>query len=336
MSNAPSTPISVVAVTGSRTFLGTQLLRQLSDDPSIDQLIAVDIHEPDVISDKLTYLSLDLTSPTAGMELTKELRDKQVDTIVHGAFLSTPTHALAWAHELEDVGTMHLLDACAELQPARLLLPSTTLVYGASASNPNYLSEEAKLPSITESRFVNDKIKAEEQLVRFARNHEDVAVCSLRFAPILGPTIINLFTRFLSRPVAPTIVGFDPLMQCVHERDAVAATLLALRSSARGAFNIVGTGILPYSTVLALLGRVPLPMPTPVAKLLARVMWATQLSEVPPTLLDLLRHICVADGQKARDQLGFVPSYDIKQTLSELLGFQQDSITDNEQQGRAY
>src|SRR5438876_996424 len=81
-----------------------------------------------------------------------------------------------------------------------------------------------------------------------------------------------------SRPVCPSLLGFDPLMQFLHEEDAVSALCLALVSDVRGAFNIVGEGVLPYSTVLAMLGRLPLPLPRLVAYPLGRALWALQAS----------------------------------------------------------
>jgi UDP-glucose 4-epimerase len=48
-------------------------------------------------------------------------------------------------------------------------------------------------------------------------------VTVLRLAPILGPTVNNYLTRYLGRRVVPTLMGFDPLMQFLHEVDALAA-----------------------------------------------------------------------------------------------------------------
>jgi UDP-glucose 4-epimerase len=132
--------------------------------------------------------------------------------------------------------------------------------------------------------------------------------------------VVNYFTRFFSRPVAPRLMGVDPLLQFVHERDAVAALKRALDAAAEGAFNIVGDGVLPYSTVLAMMGRVPLPMPHFVARRLHRALWATQLGATPPTFLDFLRYLCVADGGRARRELGFKPRYDMRRTILDFLG----------------
>lgn len=320
----------VVAVTGACTFLGKELLRWLEEDPRCARVLALDVRPPPCRwGGKIEFVKLDLTQPRVDADLAALLQTAHVDTFVHGAFLSHPTHAAEWAHELEDVGTMHVLNACARNPPRRLVMVSTTLVYGAHAKNPNFLTEDADLRGHRDSRFVNDKVRAERQVQRFATEHPDVEVCVLRFAPILGPTVSNMYTRFLSRPVAPILMGHDPLMQFVHEQDAAYALFKAVDSSATGPFNIVGKGVLPYTTVLALLGRVPLPMPQLVARQLTKLLWATQLVGSPPSFLDFLLYMCVADGKRARAGLGFSPRLSIKRTLLDFLGVApEDGATD--------
>lgn len=318
----------IVAVTGACTFLGGELLRRLDEDPHYSRVLALDIRPPARVGGKVEFIKLDLTQPTVDGELATLLQRANVDTFVHGAFLSHPTHAAEWAHELEDVGTMHVLNACAGVEPRRLVMISTTLVYGAHPKNPNFLTEDAELRGHRDSRFVNDKVRAERQVQRFAKEHPKVEVCVLRFAPILGPTVSNMYTRFFARPVAPVMMGHDPLMQFVHEQDAAWALQRAVDSHATGAFNIVGKGVLPYTTVLALLGRVPVPMPQIVARQLTKVLWATQLVGSPPSFLDFLLYLCVADGAKARRELGFSPRLSIKRTILDFLGVSADEGID--------
>jgi UDP-glucose 4-epimerase len=325
-----STTGRVVAVTGACTYLGGELLRRLEEDPRYTKVLALDVRPPALApGGKVEYVKLDLTQPTVDGDLATLLQRNAVDTFVHGAFLSHPTHAAEWAHELEDVGTMHVLNACAGVAPRRFVMISTTLVYGAHRKNPNYLTEDAELRGHRDSRFVNDKVRAEKQVQRFAKEHPDVEVCVLRFAPILGPTVSNLYTRFFSRPIAPVMMGHDPLMQFVHEQDAAFALQRAVEGHTPGAFNNVGKGVLPYTTVLALLGRVPVPMPQLVAKQLTKVLWATQLTGSPPSFLDFLQFLCVADGGKARRELGFAPRLSIKRTILDFLGVApEDGATD--------
>lgn len=314
----------VVAITGACHFLGTELIKRLEEDATCARVLALDIRKPDIPLEKTEFHHIDLTVPGVDRALARLLQDNQVDTLVHAAFLSFPTHASEWAHELEDVGTMHVLNACAKASPARFILVSSTLVYGASPANPNFLSESDRLKGHPRSRFITDKVGAERQVWRFAEEHPGVQVAVLRFAPILGPTIDNMFTRFFSRPMAPVMMGYDPLLQFVHESDAVIALKLAVDRNVAGPFNIVGKGVLPYKTVLALMGRLPLSMPHLLARPLAKAMWVTQLADTPPSFLDFLRFLCVADGERAKRELGFVARFGIKRTALDFAGVAAD------------
>lgn len=314
----------VVAITGACHFLGTELIKRLEEDATCARILALDIRKPDIPLEKTEFHHVDLTVPGVDRALARLLQSNRVDTLIHAAFLSFPTHASEWAHELEDVGTMHVLNACAEVSPARFILASTTLVYGASSANPNFFSESDPLKGHPRSRFISDKVGAERQVWRFADEHPEIQVAVLRFAPILGPTINNMFTRFFSRPMAPVIMGYDPLLQFVHENDAVTAFHLAVNRSVTGAFNIVGKGVLPYRTVLALMGRLPLPLPHLLARPLAKTLWVTQVADTPPSFIDFLRFLCVADGERAKRKLGFVARFGIKRTVLDFAGVAAD------------
>jgi UDP-glucose 4-epimerase len=140
----------------------------------------------------------------------------------------------------------------------------------------------------------------------------------------MGASVNNMFTRFFSRPIAPVMMGYDPLLQFVHERDAVAAFKMALDQDVRGPFNIVGKGVLPYTTVLALMGKLRLPLPHFLARPLSRALWVTQVFDSPPSFLDFLRFLCVADGGRAKRELGFSARHGIKRTVLDFLSVATD------------
>jgi UDP-glucose 4-epimerase len=311
----------VVAVTGAYSYIGAELIRRLERDRRYYKVLALDIRKPTFPMSKTQFHKIDLTIPTADADLAAIWKREGVDTVVHAAFLSTPTHANAWAHELESIGTMHVLNACAETAVRKLVVWSQTVVYGAHPLNPNFLSEEHELRGgLSRSRFVKDKVEVERQVRRFRQDHGDTLVTTLRTAATLGPTIRNFATRFFTRPVAPVMMGYDPLMQFAHERDVIDAFTLAVDNDFPGEFNIVGDGVLPYSTILAMMGKVPLPLPHFVAYPLSRTLWATQIFDSPPNFLDFLRFLCVADGAKAKRVMGFSPVFDIKATILDFLG----------------
>lgn len=311
----------VVAVTGAYSYIGAELIKRLERDRRYYKVLAIDIRKPTFPMSKTQFHKIDLTLPTADADLAAVWKREGVDTVVHAAFLSQPTHANAWAHELESIGTMHVLNACAECHIRKLVVWSQTVVYGAHPLNPNFLTEEHELRGgLSRSRFVKDKVEVEKQVRRFRAENSDTIVTTLRTAATLGPTIRNFATRFFTRPIAPTLMGYDPLLQFVHERDVTDAFTRAVDLDVPGEFNIVGAGVLPLSTILAMMGKLPLPLPHFLAFPLSKALWATQVFDSPPNFLDFLRFLCVADGAKAKRVMGFEPKFDIRATVADFLG----------------
>jgi UDP-glucose 4-epimerase len=324
----------VVAVTGADGFFGSAVLSRLEEDRRVHKVLAIDVRKPALPLDKVEFYKVDLTMPTADADLAAIFAREEVDTVVHTAFLSSPTHAVAWAHELEDIGTMHVLNACAEARAGvrKVVVLSTTMVYGADAGNPNFIREDAELAA-GGSSFIEDKVGAERQVARFAKEHPETVVTVLRAAPTIGPTVHNFVTQFFSRPVAPRLMGYDPLLQLVHEEDVITAFKLAIDDDFPGAYNIVADGVLPYSTVLAMMGKLPLPVPAFIASSVARALWAMQIGAAPPAFVSFLRFLCVADGAKAREVMGFTPRHDIRGAILDFLGVMDDEL-DKQSAGR--
>ncbi len=312
----------VVAVTGSAGFLGSNLVGSLEEDERVGRVVAIDTVATPTAGRKTRTYDVDLTQPTADARVAEIFAAERVDTVAHLAFLPAPTHAAAWAHELESVGTMHVTVAARQAQVRKLLLWSHTWLYGAHPSNPNFLTEKHPLRAPSREPFFADKIQAEEQARKLAQRSPGAVVTILRTAPILGPTVHNTVTRYLARRIVPTMMGFDPLVQLLHEVDAIAAFHLAVLRDVPGTYNIVGEGVLPLSTVIKLAGRIALPIPHPFAQTVAAIGWAAQLVEAPPSFLKYLRFLCVADGLKAREELGFIPTYTTREALLDFVSAQ--------------
>jgi UDP-glucose 4-epimerase len=284
--------------------------------------VAIDHKPAPTGREKTRSYELDLTQPTAESRVAEILAAEHVDTIAHAAFLSSPTHATAWAHELESVGTMNVTVAARHAQVRKFVLWSHTWLYGARPSNPNFLTEKHPLRAPTKEPFFADKMDAEEQARKLAQRSPGTVVTILRTAPILGPTVQNAITRYLARKIVPTMMGFDPLVQFLHEADAMTALHLAVMRDTPGTFNIVGDGVMPLSTAIRLAGRVSFPVPHPVAESVTAVGWVAQLVEAPPSFLKYLRFLCVADGRRARDVMGFRPAYSSREAVLDFAGAQ--------------
>jgi UDP-glucose 4-epimerase len=314
-SASPSLRGKVVAVVGADTFLGSNLIGLLEEDDRTGRIVALGEGPRATKSSKTRVYPLDLTDPKADSRLAEILTAERVDAVVHLAFLPTPSYATAWAHELESVGTRHTMVAARHAQVRKVVLSSQTILYGAHPSNPNFLSERHPLRANRKDPFFADKMEAEAEVLRFGERVPGSIVTVLRTAPMLGPTVQNYLTKYLSHRIVPTMMGFDPLFQFVHEIDAIAALKLAIDRDVPGIFNIVADGVLPLSTVIKLAGRVALPIPHPIAETATAIAWMAQLADAPPTFLKYLRFLCVADGAKAWDTMGFRPAYTTREAL---------------------
>jgi UDP-glucose 4-epimerase len=305
----------VVTVTGASSFLGANLVGLLEEDETVGRIVAVDIRPPQTAGRKTRYYEVDFTQPTAEARLSEIFAAERTDTLVHLAFLASPSHRAALAHELESVGTRHLLVAARHAQVRKVVMWSQTVLYGAHPSNPNFLTERHPLRAPMSEPFFADKIEAEVEVNRFAQRVPGAVVTVLRTAPILGPTVSNYVTRWLARRITPTMMGFDPLVQFLHEVDAIAAFKLAIDRDHAGTYNVVADGVLPMSTVVKLAGRLAVPIPHPLANTLGAALWVAQLADAPPSFVPYMRFLCVADGAKAKDKMGFRPAYTTREAV---------------------
>ena len=116
----------------------------------------------------------------------------------------------------------------------------------------------------------------------------------------------------------PTLLGFDPMVQLIHEDDVIEAIVCALRPGIRGVFNVVGPGEVPLSTVLRELGKPTLPIPHLLGRPLLTLLYRWKLTSFPPPELDHIRYVCMVDGSRAQAVLGFRPRRSLKETIEAL------------------
>ena len=318
---AGEAPGPSIVLTGAASFIGSNLLKALEADKKVKDIVAVDVYKPPFPLKKTRFYKLDITQPTADADLAQILKDERCDTFIHLALLTNPSRHSSYAHELEAIGTMYVVSACEEAKVRKLILGSSTMCYGATPRNPNYLTEDMPLNG-SRARFIKDKVAAEHEFAGFAKRNPQAVTTILRPGMMLGPSVRNFWSRYFSRPVVPTMLGYDPLMQCVHEDDVLDAYMKVIREDHPGAWNIVAKGVMPISTILGLHGKVNLPLPGPLLRAAFNAAWIAGVGEMPPNLLDYLRFLWVADGEKAEKKMGFVPKYTTRETLQSFMGMQ--------------
>ena len=161
--------------------------------------------------------------------------------------------------EMNVIGTMQLLAACQKAPSVRrLVLKSTTAVYGSSSRDPAIFNESMAPKDLPPGGYAKDAAEIEGYLRGFARRRPDVAVTVLRFANFIGPRIDTVFTRYFALPVVPTVLGYDARVQLLHEEDGLAVLERATSENLPGVFNVAADGVLLLSQAIRRAGRLPL------------------------------------------------------------------------------
>ncbi len=250
--------------------------------------------------------------------LVELLKAEKVDTVCHLAFVPSIRRSES-AFDANVMGTTKLLGACAEAGVRKVVLKSSTAVYGARATNSALLTEEHPLRGSRRYGYTRDLVEIETFCNGFHRRVPDLMLTSLRFASIVGPGADTPLARFLRTPWAPGLMGFDPMMQIIHEDDVVAALAHAVENDVPGTFNVAAEEALPLSRIRGLVGKLPLSVFHPFANWGITLLGTARLDleHYLPIEPDYLRYPWVGDLTRMRQELALAPRYTAVETLRE-------------------
>ncbi|MBM4281428.1 MAG: NAD-dependent epimerase/dehydratase family protein [Deltaproteobacteria bacterium] len=294
-----------VLVTAAASSLGRVLCRRLHRSYDV---LAVDTRPfPDRPKD-VEHAEVDLRRKAAQTLIKK----RRPDLVV----LLGPWHderPARTAATLESTAT--LLQLVEDIGAKKLVVLSAASLYGPSPTSASFLSEDAPLLGGQRSRAVADAIAVDMMVQSFFWKAPATETVILRLVHVVGPHLQNLASRFLRQRRVATLLGFDPMMQLVHEDDVVDAVALALAPDKRGVFNVVGPTQAPLSRILAARRAQVVPLPGFLlgpALVRARALRLTRLDD---SELVHLKYSCLVDGARAAAELGFVARRSLQQTL---------------------
>ena len=305
-----------VLVTGVSRDLGRSCARSLASDPEVDRVIGVDVMPPRGDIGDVQFVRADIRNPVIAKVIARE----EVDTVVHMSVIATPGTAGARGtmKELNVIGTMQLLAACQKAESLRtLVVKSTTTVYGASNRDPAMFTEDLEPRRPARTGYAKDVAEVEAYVRGFARRRPDVTVTTLRCANVIGPTVVSPVTSYFRLPVIPTVLGFDPRLQFLHESDLNRVLLHAVTADVHGTFNVTGDGVLMLSQALRLLQRPGIPLPGVAFGGLGSALRSARLADLSPELVAFLTYGRGVDTTRMRTDLGFEPRYSTAEAFGE-------------------
>jgi UDP-glucose 4-epimerase len=312
----------VVLVTGVSRYLACRLAGRLSADPAIDRIIGVDTVPPsradlDLLG-RTEFVRADIRNPL----ISKVISGAGVDTVMHASVTATPHGAGGRApmKELNVIGTMQLLAACQNSDTVRrLVVKSSTAVYGTSPRDPAIFTEDMTARALPRSGYAKDAVEVEGYLRGFTRRRPDIQVTLLRFANFVGPFIDTPLTRYFQLPVVPTAFGFDPRLQLLHETDGIEVLRLASTSDRPGTFNVAADGVLMLSQAIRRAGKIAAPVPVPAVSFVGRAIRRSGIVDFSPEQTQFLNFGRVVSNERLKDTFGYTPHFSTEAAFESFL-----------------
>lgn len=322
-----------VLVTGIASTLGGMLAAALEQVEAVTEVIGVDTEPPRRALRRTEFVRADLRSPLVA----RVIEASDVDTIVHVGTHTGPRHSGGRSRmkELNVIGAMQLFSAAQRAEHVRrVVVKSSTAVYGANHDDPAVFSEDQAPDRLPPDGWSRDAAEVESYAGTLAARRPDVSVTCLRFANFLGAEVDSVFAGFFALPVVPSVLGFDPRLQFVHERDAVRVLERATLEGWGGPVNVAAPGVLYLSQAIRLAGRLPVPLPGAFTGAVSQLAGRRGV-DATPEQLRLLRYGRVADTTRLTDELGYHPVYDVREAFEDFVSRRRISgLVDHAEVGR--
>ncbi len=300
-------------VTGGCGFIGSHITEALvaagHEVTVFDNLSTGKLENIRSFHPKIHFTRGDIRDADALMAAMKGVTHVFHEAALVSVFLSVEQPELN--HEINGTGLLNVLRAARAQGVKRVVLASSSAVYG---NNPALPKTETMIPEPA-SPYAAEKMFGEYMLQVYSALYGIEAV-ALRYFNVYGPRqdpsspysgVISIFARAIQKGVSPTIYG-DGLQtrDFVYIQDVVRANLLAMHAENAGhgeAFNI-GTGHI--TSLLDLVNTI------------SEICHTTVQPIMEPTRAGDVRH-SLADISKARRTLNYTPQFSLKEGLEALL-----------------
>ncbi|WP_184583121.1 NAD-dependent epimerase/dehydratase family protein [Lipingzhangella halophila] len=306
----------MVAVTGAATGVGRALverLRAIADPGAVGRIVAIDDHSDDF--DGVTWEVTDICNPSFAPRISG------VDVLVHTAddrsLESSPADRRA--HNVRAAQT--ILTAAAAQRVSRVILLTSTMVYGADPANPIPMSEDSPVSAELGAGTIGDFAEVED-LARVARRaHPGLSVTVVRPAPLVGPGIDTLLTRHFAAPRLLTVKGQEQAWQFCHVDDLVSALEFVVVhdiDGKDGALAVGCDGALSQAETEEIAGLRGFDVPANVAFSATQRLHRVGITPATSSEMKFLVYPCVVDCRTLREA-GWRPAYDNETSLRALL-----------------
>ena len=299
-----------VLVTGAAGSLAKRVIARLHGKYHV---VAVDFRQK---------VETDADIPSYKVEMFKRgfediFRNHKIDAVLHIGRIFAHESTRQNRYNANVLGSKRLFDLCRKYKVGQVLVHSTFYVYGASPYNPALLDEEAPLKASDVTADLVDTVELESLAKIHMWRYPELNMTILRPCNVLGPGVRNSMSLLLSRPLAPVLMGFSPLMQFLHVDDMADAMFTAFEKNKPGIYNVAPDDWVAYQEAVAQCGckRLPLMSVPPVLpKLISGLLnWNAFF---PPYLINYFKYPVIIDGKLFRETFDWKPKRNLNDIFS--------------------
>src|SRR4051794_27738290 len=307
-----------VLITGVGSYLGTELARRLESDPEIEYVAGLDERPPRARLERTEFLEADIRNPI----VTKLIPQARVDTVVHNKIVRRPVPGMSSrsAHDINVIGSLQLLAACEKADTLRaIVVRGSAGVYGSEPAAPQFFTQGMARLYPLPTRFPRDVAEIENYFDTFSRRHPRIVCTMLRYQPSVGPSLDSQITRYLSMPVVPTFMGFDPRLQFIHELDAIEALVAAIKNPVRGPVNVAAPGTIGLTKLVRMAAKPTAPILSPFFGVVADAARRVGAESLSDDFRRLLRYGRAVDISRLVEEVGYEPRLDTVEAVEDYL-----------------
>ncbi len=317
-----------VVIVGATGNAGTALLRRLRAEPDLE-LAGVVRRLPDPVGvyADVDWHSLDIGADDAPERLAEVFAG--ADAVVNLAWQIQPSHDVRRLYRTNVLGSRAVARAALRAGVAALVHASSVGVYSPGPKDA-LVRENWPRSGVLQSSYSRHKALVERMLDKIESDHPMLRVVRLRpgliFQRAVGTEIARYFAgplfpaRLLRFGVLPVVPSHPRLrVQAVHADDVADAYLRALRSDARGAFNIAAEPVLDAEVAADAFHGVTLPVPGALLTGAAQLTWWLRLQPVDAGWVQMGLKAPLMSTERAESELGWQPQRDGLSALKELI-----------------
>jgi len=222
-------------VTGGAGFIGSNIVNELiAEGHEVDVIddLSSDAHEEFYFNEKATYHLVSVLDYILCSDIMNVCKPDYVLHLAAEARIQNCVLDPTKAYETNLIGTLNMLALCKKYSVKRLVLSSTSAIYGLKNTGP---LNESMSPDCLNAYSLS-KYNAEQACELYGKMYGQDTIC-LRYFNVYGPNqptkgqyapVIGVFQRQKTNNQTLTVVGDgEQTRDYVHVKDVVAANILA-------------------------------------------------------------------------------------------------------------